>query len=459
MFNFILLSVVAFLVTEIEAQNKGNGQYTMAFGSCFAHKVIRRDNLTVFPAIIKQNPDSFVWLGDATYTDTYNWTSYSYYIEPDVKQIQKKFDEVTNHADYKALARTTKIYGVWDDHDYGIDDGGKDNPIKELMRGLYLDFLDEPRDSVRRTRPDGIYGAYYLDPERKVKLILLDNRFSKDEGNDKTIPESQKSSLGKAQEEWLAEEIRNSKAIFTIIGAGVMMIPDEDRGGQERIYDVSRRVVMETVNKDTNIILISGDVHYGEIIKDDCSQLIHGYAIHEFVSSGLSHSDAEYPYIGPLPYWLIAYRFPETFSTEKDRYPGRNGGILKFELGSGKADSSVTFQLLDINGNIALSKTLDGEFFNKPNSKPDIAAYRRCHEQAHEASAKGWKLFFNNLCDVTNSISQAIYCAVFALFLIIYLVFKLIKYLVSFLSFVVRLMMKMLFGPVPEPKSDEKKNK
>lgn len=87
--------------------------------------------------------------------------------------------------DYKDFRENSgaKILGTWDDHDFGINDGGKSNPIKEEMRQIFLDSIDEPKDSTRRTRKDGIYTSYYIDEKRHIKLILLDNRFNNDESD------------------------------------------------------------------------------------------------------------------------------------------------------------------------------------------------------------------------------------------------------------------------------------
>ena len=102
-------------------------------------------------------------------------------MDPNVTSIKQRFDEVTNDHHYQLLANNTKVYGVWDDHDYGLDNGGKHMPYKHLMRDMYLDFVNEPHDSVRRTRKGGIYESYFLDPEKKIKMILLDNRWDLDE--------------------------------------------------------------------------------------------------------------------------------------------------------------------------------------------------------------------------------------------------------------------------------------
>lgn len=72
------------------------------------------------------------------------------------------------------------VIGTWDDHDFGKNDGDKHFEKKDYFRKLYLDFLDEPEDSIRRTRKDGLYESYYIGEEKKVKAILLDVRYNRD---------------------------------------------------------------------------------------------------------------------------------------------------------------------------------------------------------------------------------------------------------------------------------------
>ena len=114
-----------------------------------------------------------------------------------------------------------------DDHDYGLDNGDKTMPIKDVIRKRFLDFLGEPEDSVRRSREGGICESYFLDPEKKVKLILLDNRYSSEQKNDPGVADDERTALGDVQDKWLREEIMNSTAHFTIIGARIQMIRDD----------------------------------------------------------------------------------------------------------------------------------------------------------------------------------------------------------------------------------------
>lgn len=78
----------------------------------------------------------------------------------------------------------TKIIGIWDDHDYGKNDGGIHLPIKHEQKQLFLDFLEEPKYSQRRRRgPDhGIYEHYQakIRDDFSIRIVLLDIRYEFD---------------------------------------------------------------------------------------------------------------------------------------------------------------------------------------------------------------------------------------------------------------------------------------
>jgi alkaline phosphatase D len=46
------------------------------------------------------------------------------------------------------------VIGVWDDHDFGIENAGDELVEKKRNRDLFLDFLDEPMDTDRRLQKD-----------------------------------------------------------------------------------------------------------------------------------------------------------------------------------------------------------------------------------------------------------------------------------------------------------------
>jgi alkaline phosphatase D len=77
------------------------------------------------------------------------------------------------------LQNRSKIIGVWDDHDFGVNNGDFTYKGKYIQREIYLDFIGEPSDSLRRLEKQrGIYQDYitYMG-DLKVHIVLLDVRF------------------------------------------------------------------------------------------------------------------------------------------------------------------------------------------------------------------------------------------------------------------------------------------
>ena len=85
---------------------------------------------------------------------------------------------------YKRLASKAQIIGTWDDHDYGMNNAGKYWEHKEIAKDLFLDFLDEGKETERRIDRDGVYESYTVYETDKgkhgksVQIILLDTRWN-----------------------------------------------------------------------------------------------------------------------------------------------------------------------------------------------------------------------------------------------------------------------------------------
>ncbi len=126
------------------------------------------------------------------------------------------------------LQQTVPIMGVYDDHDYGKDDGDKtfDPRTRAASQQLLLDFLDEPATSPRR-KQRGVYQHYVLgSAPRRVHVILLDNRTWKDQYN--FPPGDEQDMLGPEQWAWLEHVLRTTEAEVTIIGAGLQIVSHGD---------------------------------------------------------------------------------------------------------------------------------------------------------------------------------------------------------------------------------------
>ena len=67
------------------------------------------------------------------------------------EMIEKKMNDTYNNKYYTELRNNnyTTILGIWDDNDFGVNDGESDNPIKHQQKLRFLNLIEEPKDSLR----------------------------------------------------------------------------------------------------------------------------------------------------------------------------------------------------------------------------------------------------------------------------------------------------------------------
>ena len=400
----VIVWLAAVLVLHrVTAQDIKPYNYRMSFGSCFRHQIHKKDS-GILDRIRDDKPDSYVWLGDFAYLDIIKLFPITkfFYNTPEV--IKEKFEDSYNDPHYERLRKSTKIYGIWDDHDSGINNSDKDNERKEEIRQLFLDYMDEPKDSLRRTRKGGMYESYYLDPAKNVKLILLDGRYQRDSLKNDSVPFEQRSILGKEQEAWLKKEVEESNSVFTVLGFGNQILPD-DRPIIEHVFESTRRFLLSLHNPKTNILFVSGDVHMAEIMIDTCSHHVHGYNITEFTSSGLTHS--VYDVLAGLSDAGMDFLFPETYNKAADRYMSENYGLIDFHIDPlNPENSSIEVNIKDYWGNTRLYKKLIVMHDFPKREIPDLQAYSKCTSQRSPVRKRLLANFFSKSEQFAKSLAH-----------------------------------------------------
>jgi alkaline phosphatase D len=240
----------------------------IAFGSC------NRTHLPqpLWPHILNKQPDLFLWLGDVVYADTNS-----------VDVMRREYEKQLAKPDYAALQKAVPILGIWDDHDYGQDNQGKNNPIKAQSQQLFLDFLNEPETSQRRSQR-GIYAAYNFGKgDQQVKLILLDTRYHRDRPGT-----GRADLLGKAQWRWLENELKTSTATINIIASSFSVLSTQiPRAEEWKDFKWARRRLFHLLHKHdvSGVLFLTGDRHFAAHL----TERIGGHQYHEFMSSGMTH--------------------------------------------------------------------------------------------------------------------------------------------------------------------------
>ena len=252
----------------------------LAFGSCND----QRDAQPLWKDMLSMKPDLFIWGGDAIYAD---WD--------DRYDIARSYQKQLSVPAYQDVRREIPIFGTWDDHDYGFDNADGTLTKKAESKRLFLDFLGEPTDSPRRTR-DGIYTSYeFGEASKKVKIILLDNRYFKN-------LETSASMLGETQWQWLESELKTSTASLHFIVTGLSiyspLLPYSEEWA-EQPSEINRMLKLMKTYKPKGAVFLTGDKHFGSIFQN--------YGQLEMMSSGMTH-------VAPRKtWWYLGRKYPNAF--------------------------------------------------------------------------------------------------------------------------------------------------
>ena len=289
------------------AAEKGRSDFIIAFGSC---NRIDMDNL-LWDDIVATDPGLWIWGGDNIYADT-----------DDMTKLRAMYEVQDLEQGYSKLKTKTPITGTWDDHDYGLNDGGVEFTAKKESQKEFLDFMDVPKDSPRRVR-EGVYSSEELDMTNgKLKIINLDTRYfrtavtpnTETEKRLKPNPYGVGTVLGEQQWDWLEKELADSKADFNIIVSSIQLLSNEHGfecwGNFPHEVDRFKRVVVDSRAK--GVIVLSGDRHSSEFSKTEVEGL--GYPLIDFTSSGLTHARKGYQ-DEPNPFRVGEVVFTESFGT------------------------------------------------------------------------------------------------------------------------------------------------
>ena len=215
----------------------------------------------IWNSIEKENLNYFIFLGDNVYGDS-----------PDGSLDRLKSAYQNQKSLLPAFLDDINILSIWDDHDYGLNDGGRDYIFKKESQKMFLNFWEIPEDDIR-SKQEGIYFSEdktFFD--KKFKFIFLDTRYFRSEllglkGKYAKNESPNSTMLGINQWEWLEKEL-DGYFDFLIIFSSIQIIP-QDHGFEKWSNFPNERIkFFSMIDKYINkTLLVSGDRHRGGIYK------------------------------------------------------------------------------------------------------------------------------------------------------------------------------------------------
>ena len=271
----------------------------------------------IWQSIKKEDLNYFIFLGDNVYGDTRYGS---------LRKMKSAYDKQKKVL--PDFLNDISIFSIWDDHDFGINDGGADYRFKRRAQELYLDFWEISKDDDRSNR-EGIYfsnNEIFFD--KKFKFIFLDTRFfrSKLKGKKSNYIENiepDATILGNAQWTWLENELK-SDFDFLFIFSSIQIIAKDHRFEKWSNFPNERAKLFELLDQfNDKTILFSGDRHRAGIYRKN--------GIIEFTSSSMNKPGSS---------------FSETDSYLIGKtYPQENYGVLEI------LENTIHIKIKDIKGN------------------------------------------------------------------------------------------------------------
>ena len=268
---------------------------SIAFASC----IDQTKPQPIWDTVLAGRPDLFIFGGDNVYCER-PFTP---------ERLRQAYARAAASPGMARLRASVPHMAIWDDNDYGLNDGGAQFPGKQESKAQFLDFWKIAPDDPRRVR-EGLYHAQLFGPPgRQVQVILLDARWFRSPwkvtdqrnapGKERYLRDADpgKTMLGAGQWQWLEAQLRVPAQVRLIV-SGIQVVADghgwECWGNfpleRERLY----RLVARTGAR--GVVFLSGDRHVGALYRETNGA---PYPFFEMTSSGITHTWREAVEAGP----------------------------------------------------------------------------------------------------------------------------------------------------------------
>ncbi len=279
------MKIIHFLFLFVLSVNSYSNQeiLTLGFGSC-----LHQDrSMAILKTIEKKELDLFMFIGDNVYGDQEDGE-----LDKLIRTYKQQYNNLEN------FLKNVSTEFIWDDHDFGINDGGSNYRYKDRAKELFLETWKIPSNDPRRLR-DGLYFDKMIEKNGlKVHLIFLDNRTFKSEwkltdefnkeGKERYVKDfdPDKTLLGKKQWQWLKEKLNEDSDIKIILSSLQILSLGHGWESWDKL-PLERERLFNLIDESnlSNLFIFSGDRHRGGFYSfktDDNND------IYEFTSSSLN---------------------------------------------------------------------------------------------------------------------------------------------------------------------------
>lgn len=230
----------------------------------------------------EQNPDLVIMCGDEVYVDSFEFVERQKATEQDLWQ---RYVDSFRRLPIYHWRRLTPVLAVWDDHDYGTNDGDRDFVSKEQALRLFRAvFGGKDLNGTYEAGPHGCSCAFTAFGQR---FFLMDDRMFRQPNKNQPAAEPY-GHWGRDQHEWLVERLAQNDAPAWIVN-GNQFFNGVSLSFKEAFEQNHSAEFIALIDKlkalSAPVVFASGDVHLSEIMRIPKDRL--GYETFEVTSSSM----------------------------------------------------------------------------------------------------------------------------------------------------------------------------
>lgn len=229
------------------------------------------DSYGVFDAIAAKDPDVMLWLGDNVYLREPDWGSWSGFLH--------RYTHTRSTTEMQRLLRSTSHAAIWDDHDFGPNDGDASFVGAKMAREAFDIFWPNPTNGV-----PGVEGTTSMFSYYDADIFLMDDRTFRVPGENKT---SEPAMLGSEQVEWLIRALKYSDASFKLVAVGSQVLNPAAVYENMSTIPKERDKLLRRIEEEgiKGVVFLTGDRHFTEL---STLQLKDGRTIYDLTTSPIT---------------------------------------------------------------------------------------------------------------------------------------------------------------------------
>ncbi len=224
--------------------------FTIAVASCMDDRWNQREIENMWNNLLSFKPDLLFLIGDNVYADKYI---------PKVtpRRLEERYIETFTTLPLYQISSLLPILAIWDDHDYGMNNGHGGFQYKSSVTKLFRDFFPLPKNSQHLRNGPGI--SFRIQTKNQ-NFFFMDGRSYRSKN-------SKGSLWGRSQEEWFLQNFFKKDLNWIVSGGQIFGKHHRFESFEKDFPNNFNMIIKKIIKPKKKTLFISGDRHLGELLK------------------------------------------------------------------------------------------------------------------------------------------------------------------------------------------------